>query len=78
MWNYLYQSTPHFSTRESYSIKDTLAEIVLMYFQIVWHLRLGGLMTPLYRNSINFRHGLIFINFGRTKNTEIYSAHAMP
>ena len=29
-----------------------------------------------YRNSINFRHGLIFVNFGHTKNTEIYSAHA--
>ena len=29
-----------------------------------------------YRNSINFWHGLIFVNFGHTKNTEIYSAHA--
>ena len=26
----------------------------------------------IYRNSINFRHGLIFVNFGHTKNTEIY------
>ena len=26
----------------------------------------------MYRNSINFRHGLIFVNFGHTKNTEIY------
>ena len=27
-------------------------------------------------NSINFRYGLIFVNFGHTINSEIYSAHA--
>ena len=29
-----------------------------------------------YHNRRNFRHGLIFVNFGHTKNIEIYSAHA--
>ena len=34
----------------------------------------------IYRNRRNFHHGLIFVNFGHTKNTEVYSAHvhAMP
>ena len=33
-----------------------------------------------YHNSINFRHDLIFVNFGHKKNTQIYfpHAHAMP
>ena len=29
-----------------------------------------------YHNRRNFRHGLIFVNFGHTKSTEVYSAHA--
>ena len=31
----------------------------------------GGGGVDKYSNSINFRHGLIFVNFGHTKNTEI-------
>ena len=37
---------------------------------ITWKQGLQNRQKGTYRNRINFRHGLIFVNFGHTKNTE--------